>query len=112
MRRKLLAYSSSSNVLQTGSDLTFCGVYLLLVICPPSNNKREIKENCWANTKGDLDWSFDKPQNPLVDRDVSFLVTRETWFDVLTSCVVSFVELEQHNKILSIEFIIASHKNR
>ena len=46
-----------------------------------------------AKHKRRLGWSFDKPQNPLVDIDVSFLVTRETWNDVASKGQFSLLRL-------------------
>ena len=46
-----------------------------------------------AKHKRRLGWSFDKPQNPLVDIDVSFLVTRETWNDVASKGQLSLLLL-------------------
>ena len=46
-----------------------------------------------AKHKRRLGWSFDKPQNPLVDIDVSFLVTRETWNDVASKGQLSLLRL-------------------
>ena len=57
-----------------------------------------------AKHKRRLGWSFDKPQNPLVDIDVSFLVTRETWNDVASKGQLSLLHLSIASKCNAIMF--------